>query len=122
VRSGTGLFLNFFEKAGVADCIELINGDALEILPGLHEDFDLVFIDANKEEYLKYYKLVIKRVRPGGYILADNALWGGKVITEPGTDQATRDIQEFNSFVTADQRVENFLLPLRDGIMFIKKL
>ena len=113
--------LNFFEKAGVADRIELINGDALEILPELTEDFDLVFIDANKEDYLNYYNLVFERVKPGGYFLADNVLWGGKVLNEPGADQATRAIVDFNAFVAADQRVDTLILPLRDGIMLIKK-
>ena len=112
----------FFEKAGVQDRIELLNGDALEIMKRLEGNFDLVFIDANKEDYLEYYNLVIDRVKPGGYLLADNVLWGGKVISDPGSDQATRAIHEFNAAITADHRVKNLLLPIRDGIMCIKKL
>lgn len=112
----------FFKKAGVDDRIKLINGNALEILPSLEGRYDLVFIDARKEDYPAYFDLVIDLVIPGGYILADNVLWGGKVLDEHDIDSATVVIREFNRKVTEDQRVENLMLPIRDGIMVIKRL
>jgi len=114
--------LSFFVKAGVSDRIELINGDALKIIPGLHEPLDLVFLDAGKEEYPQYYELLIDRVRSGGYILADNSLWGGSVLEDPEADPDTSAIHRFNQIVTDDARVENLLLTIRDGLMVIKKL
>lgn len=114
--------LHFFKKAGVSKQITLINANALEILPSLDDTYDLVFIDANKDDYPGYYSLVIDKVAKGGYILADNVLWGGKVMDNPAPDQTTRIIQQFNQMITEDQRVENLLLPIRDGLMLIKKL
>ena len=114
--------LSFFEKAGLSKSIELINGDALELIPGLKGPFDLVFIDANKESYPLYYEMIRPKVAPGGYILADNVLWGGKVLEDGEMDSATAAIRKFNQLVTLDQGVENLLLPIRDGIMIIKKL
>lgn len=114
--------LAFFEKAGVNNSIELINGDALQILPGLPGLFDLVFLDANKENYPLYYKMMVPKVTKGGYILADNVLWGGKVLGDGEPDNSTKAIQKFNQLVTGDTRVENLLLPIRDGLMIIKKL
>jgi len=114
--------LAFFEKAGVSQSIELINGDALQIIPGLTGLFDLVFLDADKENYPVYYEMILQKVVKGGYILADNVLWGGKVLGNKGTDPSTRAIQKFNRLVTLDPRVENLLLPIRDGLMVIKKL
>jgi caffeoyl-CoA O-methyltransferase len=118
LRSTTQLF---FRKAELDEQIELINGDALEIIPALKETFDLVFIDANKDDYPDYYKLVIDKVAAGGYILVDNVLWGGKFLDTPLEDQTTQTIDLFNKMIAADQRVENLLLPIRDGIMLIKK-
>ena len=112
----------FFKRAGVEEQIELINGDALEVLPSLAGSFDLVFMDAHKDDYPAYYDLVIEKVRSGGYILADNGWWGGKVLDSPLSDSTTRIIDQFNQKVNGDPRVENLLLPLRDGVMVIKKL
>ncbi|TFH26002.1 MAG: O-methyltransferase [Bacteroidia bacterium] len=114
--------LEFFSKAGLKDQIDLINGDALEVIPSLTGSFDLVFMDAHKDDYPAYYDLVIEKVRLGGYILADNVLWGGKVLDNPLPDATTRIIDQFNQMVNDDPRVENLLLPLRDGVMLIKKL
>ena len=114
--------IDFFRKAGLEDKIDLINGDALSILPELDEEFDLVFMDANKDDYPEYYRLVVDKIRPGGYILADNVLWNGKVLEKKPSDNTTQIIREFNLMVTADNRVINLLLPLRDGLMIIKKL
>ena len=96
-------------------------GDARNIIPALHETFDLVFIDADKESYYTYFELVLEKVRPGGIILADNVLWSGKVL-DAKPDKDTVAITEFNRKIQQDQRVENVLLPIRDGIMMIRKL
>ncbi|MCP4310030.1 MAG: O-methyltransferase [Bacteroidetes bacterium] len=114
--------LTFFEKAGIGNNIELINGDALQIIPGLPGPFDLIFIDANKENYPAYYEMIVEKVRPGGYILADNVLWGGKVLGDAENDSSTKAIHQFNQLVTKDPRVENLLIPIRDGLMVINKL
>jgi len=113
--------LQFFQEAGVADKIELLIGDALQIIPSLKKTFDLIFIDANKEHYVKYYEQCIDKVRQGGYIIVDNVLWGGKVAEDPKQDESTSIIHHFNDMVTADPRVENVFLTVRDGLMFIRK-
>lgn len=96
--------------------------DAMELIPQLEETFDLVFIDADKQNYINYYNLVIDKVRPGGVILADNVLWSGKVVqTEGKIDKDTALLQEFNCLIHEDDRVENVLLPIRDGIMVARK-
>jgi predicted O-methyltransferase YrrM len=98
-------------------------GNALEIIPEIDETFDLVFIDADKENYLNYYKIVFEKLRQGGIILADNAFWDGKVLTEPNkADRETLGIIEFNDFIQHDNRVENILVPIRDGLMMVRKL
>lgn len=110
-----------FEAAGVSDKIEFIVGYAIDIIGGLNETFDLVFIDADKENYGRYYEAVIDKVRTGGVILGDNVLWSGKVI-QSKPDKDTRAILDFNAKVQSDPRVENILLPVRDGIMIARKL
>ncbi len=114
--------LSFFKKAGVDQKIELIIGNALEIIPTLKETFDLVFIDAHKEDYPAYYEAAMKKLAHGGYILADNVLWSGKVLDENLSDATTRAIHQFNQMISDDVRVENLLLPIRDGLMVIQKL
>ncbi len=114
--------LSFFKKAGVDQKIELINGNALEVIPTLEETFDLVFIDAHKEEYPAYYEAAMKKLAHGGYILADNVLWSGKVLDENLSDASTQAIHQFNQIITNDVRVKNLLLPIRDGLMVIQKL
>lgn len=112
----------YFNKSGLKYKIQQHVGSALEIIPQLNEVFDLVFIDADKENYLNYYKLVFDQVKSGGFILADNALWDGKVMKNPDNqDKETKGIDEFNKYIQQDTRVENMLLPLRDGIMMIRK-
>jgi predicted O-methyltransferase YrrM len=96
--------------------------DAMEYIPSINQSFDLVFIDADKGNYLNYYKLVIDMIPSGGYILADNVLWSGKVIDEKSmNDKDTKAIMEFNQFVMNDYRVENVLLPIRDGLFLMRK-
>jgi len=112
----------YFKKAGIEDRINQYFGDARLLIPGMSIIFDLVFIDADKENYSTYYQLVFDKVRSGGYILVDNVLWSGKVI-EPikKGDKDTQGIVEFNTLIQNDDRVENVLLPLRDGLMLIRK-
>ncbi len=111
----------YFSAASLSDKIEYIIGNAATIIPMLKDEFDLVFIDADKEQYSRYYDLVIEKVKSGGIILADNVLWSGKVL-DSKPDKDTRAILEFNNKIQADARVENVLLPIRDGIMMIRKL
>ena len=119
------LILQAHEKAGLADKITLHIGDAKQTLKTLKEQgemYDLVFIDANKREYPAYYELVFDMVRPGGYILADNVLWDGKVYQENvPQDAQTQGIFKFNEIVKEDPRVENVIIPLRDGMNLIRK-
>lgn len=112
----------YFEESGYSDRIQLHIGSAIEIIPSLSETWDLVFIDADKENYIRYYDLVIDQVRQGGYIIADNVLWSGKVLNDPDTlDLDTRTLVEFNDRIQTDDRVENILLPVRDGLMICRK-
>lgn len=114
----------FIAKSGLINKIEFIIGDALSIIPSLNKEFQMVFIDAEKNEYLKYYNAVFDKVSTGGYIIADNVLWSGKVIEKDikANDYFTKGIIEFNNFVQNDSRVENVLFPIRDGLMVIRKL
>ena len=112
----------YFEKAGVKEYIEQRIGSAIEIIPLLNESFDLVFIDADKREYTEYYELVFEKVPSGGYIIADNTLWSGKVLDVPASDDNyTKGIIEFNTLIKNDSRIEKVILPLRDGMTVIRK-
>lgn len=119
------LILQAHGKAGLSDKITLHIGDANQTLKTLKEQgkmYDLVFIDANKREYPAYYDLVFDMVRPGGYILADNVLWDGKVYQENvPQDAQTQGIFKFNQIVKEDPRVENVIIPIRDGMNLIRK-
>lgn len=112
----------YIEKAGMQPKIEQHIGDACEIIPTLDETFDFIFLDGNKREYSRYYDLVFDKVRPGGYLLADNILWDGKVVEEVDPrDEQTIGILAFNDKVKNDPRVTQVILPLRDGLMLIRK-
>lgn len=111
---------SFVEKTEYRERIEFHLGNAVEIIPALTETFDLVFIDADKPNYTNYYNLVFDRVRPSGFIIADNVLWSGKVLLEE-KDENTEALHEFNKMVQADSRVSNVLLPIRDGLMVVRK-
>lgn len=116
------LILKFVEKAGLKDKITCHFGDALNIISSINEEFDLVFIDADKRDYPLYYKQIFDKVKPGGYIIADNILWDGKVVDEKEkNDPQTAGVIEFNRLVNEDNRVENVILPFRDGMMVIRK-
>jgi caffeoyl-CoA O-methyltransferase len=116
-----GRVRSYIKKAGHDTAIEYHVGDAAVIIPGLDFLFNLVWIDADKENYSNYFDLVIDKVVPGGFILADNVLWSGKVL-DPAPDKDTAAIQAFNDKVIGDARIENVLLPLRDGIMVMRKI
>ena len=116
------LIQSYIEKAGLTNRVKHITGDAIKILPALEMNFDLVFIDADKLNYSNYYDLIFPKVNKGGYILVDNVLWSGNVIKPVSEqDDETRAIDAFNKKIQQDARVENVLLPVRDGIMMIRK-
>ncbi len=110
----------YIKKSGFQEKINLLMGDALEIIPKLDEVFDLVFIDAGKRDYPTYWDLVIDKTRSGGLIIADNVLWSGKILEEK-KDVDTQILDSFNKKVLADTRVECLLLPIRDGLMMALK-
>jgi caffeoyl-CoA O-methyltransferase len=113
---------SFFEKSGKAHQIDYRLGDASEILPLIDPDYDFVFIDADKNNYLNYYEFVIDKLPSGGYIIADNVLWSGKVCEDPITfDKDTAAIAKFNLHIQKDTRVENIMLPIRDGLTIVRK-
>ncbi len=111
----------YFAASAWGEQIDYRVGDAREVIPGLTERFDLVWIDADKESYSLYLDLVIDKVSPGGFILADNVLWSGKVM-EPRPDKDTQAIRGFNEKARSDSRLETMLLPLRDGILMMRKI
>ncbi len=111
---------SYVEKTAYRRRIEFILGSGTDIIPNLSETFDLVFIDADKPNYSKYYDLVFDKVRPGGFIIADNVLWSGKVLDEV-KDENTQALHEYNQKILADNRVENVLFPIRDGLMIARK-
>ena len=114
---------NYFAQAGIQHQVQYHIGQALAIIPQLSETFDLVFIDADKKNYIHDYHLVLDRVRPGGFILADNVLLGGKVLLQASQppDRQTQAMIDFTTQVHQDPRVENVLLPIRDGLMVLRK-
>ncbi len=114
---------SFFEQAGISQQVNYYIGDALTVIPTIKEEFDIVFIDADKKNYSIYYDMVFDQVRRGGYIIADNVLWSGKILdTKKNNDRETILIDEFNKKVHQDSRVEHQLLPIRDGLMIARKL
>lgn len=115
---------SYFKTAHLEDSITYLLGDAMKLIPQLEMTFDLVFIDADKVNYTHYYDMVLDKVRPGGYIIADNVLWSGKVVPEGRTklDKDTQVMLDFNAKVHKDIRVQNVLLPIRDGLMILRKL
>lgn len=113
---------SYFERSAYKNQLQLIVGDAMEIVPSLDGEFDLVFIDADKENYLNYYEMVLEKVRPGGFILIDNVLWSGKVLESPKKgDRDTEVLVELNDLIHRDERVQEVLLPVRDGLFLIRK-
>ncbi len=117
------LVTRFFEKAGVNHLVKRYYGNAMDLIPTMKQEWDIVFLDADKSNYLNYYNMVIDQVRPGGYIIADNVLWSGKVIEDPTTfDEDTKALDAYNKYTQEDERVQTVLFPVRDGIMISRKL
>ena len=112
---------SYFKRSGLHDKLRLHIGAALDIIPTLREEFDLVFIDADKENYSNYYQLVFPYVKKGGWIIADNVLWSGKVLDPSEKDKDTLALIAYANGVAADTRVEQVLLPVRDGLMICRK-
>ena len=106
----------YFEESGNRDKIVQLTGNAIDILIGLNENFDLIFIDADKENYIKYFDIVSKKLNPNGIIISDNVLWSGKVVEESDNDQETDTLKKFNKLLSKDERFETIILPLRDGL------
>ncbi len=115
------LIQKYIQRAGMAQKIVLHLGDAAEVVPTLDEVFDLVFLDAGKLDYPAHYEMALAKMRPGGFLLADNVLWDGKVASGNERDETARALRAFNDFVQQDERVENLLLPFRDGLMVVRK-
>ncbi len=113
------MITHYFKLSGYNDSIKLIIGNALTEVPKIDEQFDLVFIDADKKEYIDYYKLAKGKLNPGGFILIDNVLWGGKVTKPKVNDKETQSIVDFNNFVAKDNDVEQVMLTVRDGLLLI---
>ncbi|CAI8160639.1 MAG: Putative O-methyltransferase [Bacteroidota bacterium] len=117
----TDMQRRYFDASGYGKQIFQHLGNAAEIIPALNGTFDLVFIDADKEQYPLYFDLIIERIQAGGLIIADNVLWSGKVVNH-ATDEATQALQLFNRKMVEDNRVENVLLTVRDGLTLIRKI
>ena len=118
----TNLFASkFIKNSAFANKIELITGQAQQVIPTLKQTLDLVFIDADKKNYALYFDLIIDKVAKGGLIIADNVLWSGKVLDEKMDDDTTA-IHSFNQKVNEDSRVENIILPVRDGLLLMRKV
>lgn len=114
---------SYIDKSGNKDKINFIIGNAMDVIPTLKQEFDLVFIDADKGNYSNYYDLVFDKVKKGGYIIADNVLWSGKVIEDyEKLDPDTKALVDFSKKVQEDARVQNVLFPIRDGLMIARKL
>lgn len=112
----------WLEDSPYADKIRFYIGDALQMVPKMNVVFDMAFVDGDKRKYLEYYEMVLSKLRPGGYIIADNTLWDGHVLETPrDNDKQTLGIMHFNDFVAADERVEKVIFPLRDGLTVIRK-
>jgi caffeoyl-CoA O-methyltransferase len=119
----TSIGRTYWEKAGVADRIELRIGPAIDTLRALpaKRSFDLAFIDADKPSYPLYYEEILRRMRPGGLLLADNVLWLGRVADPAADDEQTRAIRSFNELVARDERVDRVMLPIADGLTIARK-
>lgn len=112
----------YFSQSSYVDQLRMIQGDALKVIPKLDKTWDLIFIDADKENYLKYYELTMPHLKEGGYIIADNVLWSGKVVDSKEEDIDTKSLRLFNNALMEDSRLEVLLLPVRDGLMLARKI
>lgn len=111
----------YFKRAGFEKCIVQLTGRAQDLVPLLNEEFDLAYIDGDKREYCEYFNIIIRKLRTEGYIIADNVLWGAKILDKETRDQQTRGIIEFNEMIRNYKGIEKIILPFRDGLMLIRK-
>lgn len=111
----------YFSESSFGAKLEMRSGDAIKLIPQINDSWDMVFIDADKENYLDYYELILPKVKSGGYILADNVLWSGKVIDSSASDKDTIALRRFNKALLRDNSVEVILLPIRDGLTVVRK-
>lgn len=116
-----GIIDKYVQQAGLEEKIDFRVGDAREIIPTIDEEIDMVFIDADKQNYIHYFDLVLPKLRPGGIILADNVLWSGRVLDPKENDKETTGLRNFAVHVSNNDQVEHILMPVRDGIMVIRK-
>jgi predicted O-methyltransferase YrrM len=112
---------SYFRKAGLEESIVQLTGRAQDLIPGLDAEFDLAFIDGDKREYREYYNVIIRKMKPKGFILADNVLWGEKVLEKNPSDPQTRGIIEFNEMIRRQTNIEKLILPIRDGLLLIRR-
>jgi len=112
----------YFKKAGFENTIVQFTGRAQDIVPELDQMFDLVYIDGDKREYEEYYNIIIRKTSPGGFIIADNILWGEKVLEKNSKDPQTRGIIEFNDMIRQQKDIQKVIVPVRDGLMLIRKI
>lgn len=112
----------YFKRSCLEDKIHFIVDDAKKVIPTFEQNFDFVYLDGDKENNIVYYQQIMEKTKPGSVIVADNVLWGGKILMENAHDPKTEKIREFNEFVQNDKRVENVLLPLRDGMMILRRV
>ena len=121
-RSSSAFARSFIQQTEFAGKIELVVADAKEYIQSISQSIDIVFIDADKKNYLNYYNLIIDKLSKGGLIIGDNVLWSGKItMPESEMDRETLALHQFNQFVQKNERVENILLPIRDGLMVVRK-
>ena len=112
----------FFKKSGFANKINQHIGNALEVIPKIRSKFDLVFLDADKENYINYFELVIDKINAGGILISDNVLWSGKVVDNKKKDIITKKLIEFNNLINNDKRIETIIFPVRDGLSISRKI
>lgn len=112
---------SYFCRAGLESKIIQLTGNALEIIPELDKEFDLVFIDGDKREYIEYFNQIFDKLKPGGFILVDNVLWGGNILEKDPKDSQTKGIIDFNEIIRKEKRIEKIILPVRDGLMIMRK-
>jgi len=111
----------YMQEAGISERVSLHFGPALDNIPHLHDPYDLVFLDADKANYVAYYDLILPKMNPGGLMMADNVWWFGKVAEPHEQDKETRGLRAFNEYIKQDERVEKVMLPLSDGLTLIRK-
>jgi caffeoyl-CoA O-methyltransferase len=111
---------SYFIRAGFEESIIQFTGSAIDIIPSLDKSFDLVYIDGDKREYVDYYNVITDKMKPGGFIIADNVLWGEKVLDADTRDAQTRGIIQFNEMIRQQNNIEKVILPIRDGIMLMR--